>query len=71
MVFINFVVSDFIYMDCLLCIFFIIEMFYNEVVCKFIDMYVVCLCNKVFFMFVVINFYMFIFEEVFDLYDFF
>ena len=47
----------------------IIEMPYNEVVRKFIDMYATRLRQKVAFMLSANNFYMPIFEEALDLYD--
>lgn len=42
---INLLFSDFVYIDCLLCMLIVMEMLYNEIVCKFIDMYVGCLWN--------------------------
>ena len=62
-------VSDSIYMDRLQRIPAIIEMPYNEVVRKFIDMYATRLRQKVAFMLSANNFYMPIFEEALDLYD--
>lgn len=62
-------VSDSIYIDRLQRIPAIIEMPYNEVVRKFIDMYATRLRQKVAFMLSANNFYMPIFEEALDLYD--
>ena len=62
-------VSDSIYMDRLKRIPAIIEMPYNEIVRKFIDMYATRLRQKVAFMLSANNFYMPIFEEALDLYD--
>ena len=62
-------VSDSIYMDRLKRIPSIIEMPYNEIVRKFIDMYATRLRQKVAFMLSANNFYMPIFEEALDLYD--
>ncbi len=62
-------VSDSIYMDRLKRIPAIIEMPYNEIVWKFIDMYATRLRQKVAFMLSANNFYMPIFEEALDLYD--
>lgn len=63
------VVSDSVYIDRLQRIPAIIEMPYNEVVKKFIDMYATRLRQKVAFMLSANNFYMPIFEEALDLYD--
>lgn len=65
----NPVVSDSVYIDRLQRIPAIIEMPYNEVVRKFIDMYATRLRQKVAFMLSANNFYMPIFEEALDLYD--
>lgn len=65
----NPVVSDSVYIDRLQRIPAIIEMPYNEVVRKFIDMYATRLREKVAFMLSANNFYMPIFEEALDLYD--
>lgn len=65
----NPVVSDSAYIDRLQRIPAIIEMPYNEVVRKFIDMYATRLRQKVAFMLSANNFYMPIFEEALDLYD--
>lgn len=62
-------VSDSIYMDRLKRIPAIIEMPYNDIVRKFIDMYATRLRQKVAFMLSANNFYMPIFEEALDLYD--
>lgn len=62
-------VSDSVYIDRLQRIPAIIEMPYNEVVRKFIDMYATRLRQKVAFMLSANNFYMPIFEEALDLYD--
>lgn len=62
-------VSDFVYIDRLQRIPAIIEMPYNEVVRKFIDMYATRLRQKVAFMLSANNFYMPIFEEALDLYN--
>ena len=62
-------VSDSIYMDRLQRIPAIIEMPYNEVVRKFIDMYATRLRQKIAFMLSANNFYMPIFEEALDLHD--
>lgn len=62
-------VSDSIYMDRLRRIPAIVEMPYNEIVRKFIDMYATRLRQKVAFMLSANNFYMPIFEEALDLYD--
>ena len=62
-------VSDYIYMNRLKRIPAIIEMPYNEIVRKFIDMYATRLRQKVAFMLSANNFYMPIFEEALDLYD--
>ena len=62
-------VSDSIYMDRLQRIPAIIEMPYNEVVRKFIDMYATRLRQKVAFMLSANNFYMPIFEEALDIED--
>lgn len=65
----NPIVSDSVYIDRLQRIPAIIEMPYNEVVRKFIDMYATRLRPKVAFMLSANNFYMPIFEEALDLYD--
>lgn len=65
----NPVVSDSIYMSCLQRIPAIIEMPYNDIVRKFIDMYATRLRQKVAFMLSANNLYMPIFEEALDLYD--
>ena len=62
-------VSDSIYLDRLKRIPAIIEMPYNDIVRKFIDMYATRLRQKVAFMLSANNFYMPIFEEALDLYD--
>lgn len=62
-------VSDSVYIDRLQRIPAIIEMPYNEVVRKFIDMYATRLRQKVAFMLSANNFYMPIFEEALDLYN--
>lgn len=62
-------VSDSVYIDRLQRIPALIEMPYNEVVRKFIDMYATRLRQKVAFMLSANNFYMPIFEEALDLYD--
>lgn len=62
-------VSDSLYMDRLKRIPAIIEMPYNNIVRKFIDMYATRLRQKVAFMLSANNFYMPIFEEALDLYD--
>lgn len=65
----NPVVSDSIYIDRLQRIPAIIEMPYNEIVRKFIDMYATRLRQKVAFMLSANNLYMPIIEEALDLYD--
>ena len=65
----NPVVSDSIYMSRLQRIPAIIEMPYNDIVRKFIDMYATRLRQKVAFMLSANNLYMPIFEEALDLYD--
>lgn len=60
--------SDDVYIDRLSRIPAIIEMPYNEVVRRFIDLYAVRLRNKVAFMLSASNFYMPIFEEALDAY---
>lgn len=65
----NPVVSDSIYMSRLQRISAIIEMPYNDIVRKFIDMYATRLRQKVAFMLSANNLYMPIFEEALDLYD--
>lgn len=62
-------ISDSIYIERLQRIPAIIEMPYNEIVRKFIDMYATRLRQKVAFMLSANNFYMPIFEEALDLYD--
>lgn len=62
-------VSDSIYIDRLQRIPALIEMPYNEVVRKFIDMYATRLRQKVAFMLSANNFYMPIIEEALDLYN--
>ena len=62
-------VSDSIYMDRLQRIPAIIEMPYNDIIRKFIDMYSTRLRQKVSFMLSANNLYMPIFEEALDLYD--
>ena len=62
-------VSDSIYMDRLQRIPAIIEMPYNDIIRKFIDMYATRLRQKVSFMLSANNLYMPIFEEALDLYD--
>ena len=65
----NPVVNDSIYMSRLQRIPAIIEMPYNDIVRKFIDMYATRLRQKVAFMLSANNLYMPIFEEALDLYD--
>ena len=65
----NPVVSDSIYMSRLQRTPAIIEMPYNDIVRKFIDMYATRLRQKVAFMLSANNLYMPIFEEALDLYD--
>lgn len=62
-------VSDSVYITRLQRIPAIIEMPYNDIVRKFIDMYAVRLRNKVSFMLSANNFYMPIIEEALDLYN--
>ena len=61
--------SDSIYIDRLSRIPAVMEMPYNEIVRKFIDMYTCRLRNHVAFMLSACNFYMPIFEEALDAYD--
>ena len=61
--------SDSVYIDRLSRIPVIIEMPYNEIVRKFIDMYATRLRNHVSFMLSACNFYMPIFEKALDAYD--
>ena len=65
---INPVFSDSVYMDRLSRIPAVMEMPYNEIVRKFIDMYAGRLRNQVSFMLSACNFYMPIFEEALDAY---
>jgi len=65
---INPVFSDSVYIDCLSRIPTVIEMPYNEIIRKFIDMYTGRLRNQVSFMLSACNFYMPIFEEALDAY---
>lgn len=62
-------VSDSLYIDCLQRIPAIIEMPFNDIVKKFIEMYATRLRQKVSFMLSANNLYMPIFEEALDLYD--
>ncbi len=62
-------VSDSVYMDRLKRIPAIVEMPFNDVVKKYIEMYATRLRQKVAFMLSANNFYMPIFEEALDLYD--
>ena len=61
--------SDSVYIDRLSRMPVIMEMPYNEIVRKFIDMYATRLRNQVSFMLSACNFYMPIFEEALDLYN--
>ena len=61
--------SDSTYIDCLSRMPTLMEMPYNEIVRKFIDMYTGRLRNQVAFMLSACNFYMPIFEEALDAYD--
>lgn len=62
-------VSDSVYMDRLKRIPAVIEMPFNDIVKKYIEMYATRLRQKVSFMLSANNFYMPIFEEALDLYD--
>ncbi|HIZ92340.1 MAG TPA: lytic transglycosylase, partial [Candidatus Bacteroides merdavium] len=61
--------SDSVYIDRMSRMPVVIEMPYNEIVRKFIDMYATRLRNQVAFMLSACNFYMPIFEKALDAYD--